>query len=715
MTISNASKSLLQTVFGSKAQSATIETRNGAVYYAVGLMKAGMTRKNENVERVYCLVFDDVGTKVDRDLVETMMPKKTYSIESSPGNFQYGWAIDGGCSVEDFAVLRDGAAHRFGAVEARAPSNLVRLCEGVNGKPGPNQNWAVKLVEFSPGLRYTQAELLKYVGAGAPRRAPSSSSQGPQRAPSLEALRDLLSSMPNDRGYDYDYWIRVGIAIYGASGGEEWGRASWILWSEQQPPGDFTAADKWETFSGTTSAGWGALEIMAKERVGAAGVFEDDAGPVGATVVVPLDAEQQRIAAHIVTTQGDVMKWNVSQKKWMVFSGDIWETVEYDAGFWAAAEWAKKTQAKGAKSVDFPSGVSRYLRNTPGMLVTDGDFNKGAWIAGVPGGTLNLRAGVLVPAKASDMISKRFSAVPDGRVPIPHWLRFLGEATQGDSGMADFLQRWAGYCLTGDVRMHKFVYLWGPGGNGKSLFVETLKRMMGDYGVQAASDLFVKKTQKGHPDALARLAGARLVVVPEISGGDKWDVDLLKEVTGNELMVARYMYGANFTFPVTFKIMSTGNHQPAFPGGINPAIERRFIYGKFENVPRAMDIGLAEKFTPEMPGIMAWALDGLLKGFKSAGLAVPKSMSDAAQEYFDETDPVLRWKGERLQEESGVKTPVEELFKDWDTWAMINNVHDWRAFNPFAKMLRNKGLFKIATLKGKSTVYHWKIKNINPF
>lgn len=281
--------------------------------------------------------------------------------------------------------------------------------------------------------------------------------------------------------------------------------------------------------------------------------------------------------------------------------------------------------------------------------------------------------------------------------------------------MMDFLQRWAGYCLTGDVRQHKFVYLWGPGGNGKSLFVETLKRLMGSYGVQAASDLFVKKTQKGHPDALARLAGARLVVVPEISGGEKWDVDLLKEVTGNELMVARYMYGANFTFPVTFKIMSTGNHQPQFPGGINPAIERRFIYGKFENKPRVMDMELADKFVPEMPGIVAWALEGLTKGFANRKLDVPKSMADAAQEYFDESDPVLRWRKECMVQETGAKVTIEEMFKSWLSWALANNVREWSSIVHFSRMLRHKGLFKIIPVRGKPTVSDWKLKEISPF
>ena len=421
------------------------------------------------------------------------------------------------------------------------------------------------------------------------------------------------------------------------------------------------------------------------------------------------------IAAHIVRTLGHEMRWNVSQKKWMLFSGDVWAVVDYDAGFWAAAQWAATVPAKSAQTAGFAEGVSKHLRNTPSMIVTDAYFNRGAWLAGVPGGTLNLRDGKMRPARASDMISKQLACTPDSGVGCPLWLKFLVEACSGEAGMMDFLQRWAGYCLTGDVRMHKFVYLWGPGGNGKSLFVETLKRLMGSYGVQAASDLFVKNTQKGHPDALARLAGARLVVVPEISGGGKWDVDLLKEVTGNELLVARYMYGANFTFPVTFKIMSTGNHQPSFPGGINPAIERRFIYGKFENKPKVMDAGLADKFVPEMPGILAWALEGLTKGFQARGLDVPKSMIDAAREYFDESDPVLLWKTECMVQEVGAKVTVGEMFKSWQSWALANSIYDWASIGMFGKMIRNKGLFKITKPGNISTVTGWKLKENNPF
>jgi putative DNA primase/helicase len=742
MPITKTSKQFLQTVFGMKARDATVEwwhfDKNSkavgrqharavaaapgpgdSVYWSVGLMKPGTTRGNTNVEAVYALVADDVGTKVDEGLVGAFMPTPTMVVETSSGNFQYVWAVPGGMTPFEHLCAWRGMEERLGRkMDGSDISHLFRLPEGINGKPGKH-GYTVRRV-MAGGPVYGVDELPK--GSVS---APGARGSGQKAPGGVEAVRKLLvSALQNpwdgsDNSGLRGWWIEILHGIKGALVDyPEEARELAEEWSGDDP--DFERV--WDSIS-PMSAGWGLLEIAAKQKapaVMAGEAFDDGVGPPppppsGSGMTVPLSAEQLLVADWIVVNCAGLIKFNVSRRIWMVFESDIWEEVHVDAGFNAAQEWARGNPTKAAKTAGFARGVSEMLRNDPRMIVVDGQFNRGGWLYGVPGGVLNMVTGAVRPGRASDMISKRGRVAPDSKVACPAWLKFLAEATQGDAGMLDFLQRWAGYCLTGDVRAQKFVYLWGPGGNGKSLFVDTLRKMMGDYAVQAASDLFVKKTQKGHPDALARLAGARLVVVPEISGGDMWDVDLLKEVTGNELMVARFMYGSNFTFPVTFKIMSTGNHQPRFPGGVNPAIERRFIYGKFENMPSMKDERLAEKFEPEMPGIMAWALEGLMRGYKTRGLAVPQSMAEAAQEYFDETDAVLRWKAECLQEERGSKVTVEELFRSWDGWAAVNGEHDWRHPSTFGKMLRNKGLFKIVVPKGKPTINGWKITNNTPF
>jgi putative DNA primase/helicase len=393
----------------------------------------------------------------------------------------------------------------------------------------------------------------------------------------------------------------------------------------------------------------------------------------------------------------------------MEFTGDVWKEADINCGFRLAQQWAwaYSNRSKEAHKASFAGGVARHLENMPDMVVTSASFDQGLWMAGVPGGVLNLRTGMVRPARARDMISRRLAAAPGGDCPA--FMRFLSEATQGDAAMMAFLQRWAGYCLTGDVRYQKFVYLWGPGGNGKSLFMETMQAMMGSYAVQARAETFVKRAQKGHPEDIARMAGSRLVVVPEISGGDKWDVDLLKEVTGNATMTARMMYKASFTFPVTFKVMSCGNHQPVFPGGVNAAVQRRLIYGKFENQPATVDTTLAEQFRQEMGGIVRWAVEGL-RAVQDVGLGVPDSMIEAADEYFANVDPVLRWRDENLERDGKGRITMAEAFQNWEVWRSIAGVHEFTNLSEFSKMLRAKGIFEIVKPQGTATIKGWRFK-----
>jgi hypothetical protein len=118
-----------------------------------------------------------------------------------------------------------------------------------------------------------------------PRRA-KTARPGPQPAPSIKELRELLAALPNEED-DYDYWIEVGIACWGATAGSEEGFEAWDLWSQKSPVygAKHEAATKWETFDRTESAGWGKLEVLLKERVPAASragaVFDDGADVFG--------------------------------------------------------------------------------------------------------------------------------------------------------------------------------------------------------------------------------------------------------------------------------------------------------------------------------------------------------------------------------------------------------------------------------------------------
>ena len=113
--------------------------------------------------------------------------------------------------------------------------------------------------------------------------------------------------------------------------------------------------------------------------------------------------------------------------------------------------------------------------------------------------------------------------------------------TRGDDELAGYLQRWAGYLLTGSVQEHCLLFLFGRGSNGKGTFGETLFRLLGEYAIVAPPDLLIAKRIDGHPTELAALHRARLALVSEIEKGKRWSEAALKRLTGGDTISARRM------------------------------------------------------------------------------------------------------------------------------------------------------------------------------
>ena len=92
----------------------------------------------------------------------------------------------------------------------------------------------------------------------------------------------------------------------------------------------------------------------------------------------------------------------------------------------------------------------------------------------------------------------------------PQYAAFLSEIFRGDAELVEFVQRLAGYSLTGDVRERIFPVLWGAGRNGKSTLLELLQELLGDYAMSTPPETLVNRREGAIPNDLARLRGAVL-------------------------------------------------------------------------------------------------------------------------------------------------------------------------------------------------------------
>ena len=279
---------------------------------------------------------------------------------------------------------------------------------------------------------------------------------------------------------------------------------------------------------------------------------------------------------------------------------------------------------------------------------------------------MDLRTGELRPALQSDMIVKSTAAAPSAAMECPTWLRFLDEATDGDADLQRFLQQWAGYCLTGITREHALIFVYGPGGNGKTVFVNVLGGILGDYAAVAPMETFAASHSDRHPTDLAMLRGARLVTASETEEGRAWAETRIKTLTGGDRVSARFMRQDFFTYSPQFKITAIGNHKPVLRN-VDDAARRRFNIVPFIHKPENPDPDLETKLQAEWPGILRWMIEGC-RNWQANGLTRPETVRTATAQYFEDQDR----HGIFLQEECDVDPGNEyrtatsaELFQAW--------------------------------------------------
>lgn len=306
-----------------------------------------------------------------------------------------------------------------------------------------------------------------------------------------------------------------------------------------------------------------------------------------------------------------------------------------------------KVKTEWLRSAATVAAVEGMARSNAELAATVDQFDANLDVIGTPGGTVDLRTGKLRPAMRADFITRLVAVAPSAATPS-RWLQFLDEAMDGDRKMIRFLQRLCGYALTGHTIEHKLPFLFGPGGNGKSVFANTLHGLLGDYAARAPADAFLQSRGERHPTDIAGLAGARLVVASELPAGRSWNESVIKDLTGGDVIKARFMRQDFFEFKPQFALLIVGNHMPSI-GSVDEAMRRRIVLIPFTHeVPaHKRDPDLENKLRAEWPGILQWAIEGAVVWYRE-GLPVPDKVASASGEYLDAEDELGQFMDECL-------------------------------------------------------------------
>jgi len=358
------------------------------------------------------------------------------------------------------------------------------------------------------------------------------------------------------------------------------------------------------------------------------------------------------------------------------------------------------TKSESRQAIESTIHLAKTEEGIP-LKVEQLDTNQ--YFLGVANGVINLKSGEMLDDTKNDYLTKQAPAVYKRNAQCSRWLEFLNQAMSGNQEMVDYLQRIVGYSLTGDTKEQVLFFLFGHGANGKSVFVNTIQDLLGDYALQTPVSTLMTRGKGSINNDVARMRGARFVATTETEEGSKFNESEIKLLTGGDTITCRFLRQEHFEYRPEFKIWISGNHKPV-PGD-GHGIWRRLILIPFEVIvdDKDQDKELQLKLREELSGILNWAIEGCLK-WQDEGLKTPHKILDAVAEYKSEMDRVYSWMQECCEPNPrvGSETKASDLYYSYKCWAIENG--EWvMSQRIFGNKLADKGYKK--TRKGQGQFY----------
>lgn len=409
-------------------------------------------------------------------------------------------------------------------------------------------------------------------------------------------------------------------------------------------------------------------------------------------------------ARRLVATYGHHLRYVAEWGRWIVWNGRCWQPDVTGEVMRRAKLTAEQIldEARDDKSEKLfrhalksqsATGLTAMVNvasTEPTIPVLVSELDADPWLLTVANGTVNLKTGQLHHSDPDDLIAKESPVKWDPNAVCPAFDAFL-ERILPDSAVRDFVQRAVGYSLTGLTTEHVLLMLHGSGGNGKSVFTETLMRLMGDHAAPASPKLLVVEKHSEHPTAIADLHGRRLVIAQEIEQGHRLDEALVKQLTGGDQLKARFMRQDFWSFTPTHKLWVACNHKPRIRG-TDHGIWRRIRLVPFEvTIPATeQDKNLATKLAAELPGILNWALAGCL-AWQRDGLEPPDAVVVATDMYAKESDLVAQFLDERCIVGDQYQVRSSDLYAEYKSWCQDNGLDHPLSQKALAQQLDEKG------------------------
>ena len=409
-----------------------------------------------------------------------------------------------------------------------------------------------------------------------------------------------------------------------------------------------------------------------------------------------------------------VLKFNAVDKKWFFFNGSYWQEdignqkVELAAERVANSIKKEKPELSFSTKTDEDKAINEWYRFQKDsrshmakmhmidefkkyVIVKHGEFDKEDMLLNTESGYVDLSNGELHDHDIDKKFSHQTVAEYSDNVDAPLWEKFLNQIFNNDEELIHYVQKAIGYSFTGSVDEQCLFILNGRGRNGKSVFSNVVSDVAGNYAKQMnVQTIVAKKNQSGSANSdIARLEGARIVTSSELNEGDRFDESLVKQLTGGDKILARFLYGSEFEYKPKFKIWMATNHLPIIRG-TDDGIWRRIKIIPFNiQIPKEkVDKKLEYKLKAEYTGILNWIVQGAIM-WQQEGLEDPEAVTKVIETYRAEMDPLDAFLEECCTTGQNYSIKAREMYDAYHEWAKESEEYKM-SLNKFGREMSKK-------------------------
>lgn len=395
-------------------------------------------------------------------------------------------------------------------------------------------------------------------------------------------------------------------------------------------------------------------------------------------------------AERLVYNHGENIRYCEPMKSWFIWDGKRWKcdsTIEIERLakdtvrriYTEAGHSDNETQrkmiadhAKRSESHGRVNGMVEMTKSEIEVVVDPDDLDKNGYLLNVQNGTIDLKTGELLPHRKEDDITKIANVTYYRDAECPRWIQFMDEIFLGDQELIRFIKYALGYSLTTSIDEQCFFLCYGDGQNGKSKMLDSIRYIMGDYaqGVESSTFEDMKSTGQARED-IAGLKQLRFISSIETGQGHRLAENLIKQMTGDTTIRARFLYQNSFEFKQTYKIWLGTNHKPVIQGTDDGIWRRvRLIPFEFKVTPQAKDGKLFEKLITESSGILNWMLEGCLLWQKCGlDMVTPARVINATDTYRQDMDTLGTFIEECCVVGGSNRANVSELHEAYMEWS----------------------------------------------